>query len=128
MKIAVASEDKIHVSGHLGRCRGFLVFDIENNQIKDSNYLQNTFTNHMRSQGQHTHGHNHGDGHGHDRLVKALGDCEYLIFSSGGRRVIDDLEAANIKPILTNEPKVDDAINKFLNNELEIKEDSGCTH
>ncbi len=126
MKIAVASEDQLHVSGHLGRCRGFMIFDIDNNEIKNKEYRENTFTNHMMNKGVHNHGEGHG--HGHGRLVAALSDCESLIFSSGGSRVIADLESANIKPVLTDEPIAEDAVNKFLNNELVIKEESGCSH
>ncbi|MGB9678516.1 MAG: NifB/NifX family molybdenum-iron cluster-binding protein [Thermoanaerobacteraceae bacterium] len=40
MKIAVASEGK-DVSMHFGHCEGFLVFNIEENKIKDTTFLPN---------------------------------------------------------------------------------------
>jgi|LGVF01.2.fsa_nt_gb predicted Fe-Mo cluster-binding NifX family protein len=40
MKIAIASEG-INVSGHFGHCEGFLVYEVENNEIKGKEFLKN---------------------------------------------------------------------------------------
>ncbi|AIS52902.1 dinitrogenase iron-molybdenum cofactor biosynthesis protein [Thermoanaerobacter kivui] len=40
MKIAVASEGK-EVSMHFGHCEGFWIFDVENEEIKNSTFLPN---------------------------------------------------------------------------------------
>ncbi len=129
MKIAVASNNQQTVSGHVGKCRGFLIYEIENNSILNKNYLENTFTHHRMNQGEdHHHEHNHaeGHGHGHQNLMDALKGCEALIFQSGGWRMIEDLKVNNIKPVLTDEKFSDDAVTKYLKGELLEKEDGAC--
>lgn len=100
MKIAVATNNKKTVVGHVGRCKGFLVYEIEEQKINRIELRENTFTHH--AQGEHHHEHRDG-GHRHGRLVEGLGDCNYLIFKSGGWRMIENLQENNIEPILTNE-------------------------
>ncbi len=46
MKIAVASDDGKIISSHFGRTRGFVIFEIENGEIKDKKYILNAFTGH----------------------------------------------------------------------------------
>lgn len=130
MKIAVASDNQINVTGHLGRCRGFLVYEIEEDEVVKKEYRENVFTNHWRKGNEEHHEHRHGHGHGtgHARLVNGLKDCKTIIFSSGGWRVIDDLTASGIKPFVTDESIADDAINKYLKGELIEKEDGACHH
>lgn len=132
MKIAVASDNQINVTGHLGRCRGFLIYEIQDDKIINKEYRDNVFTNHW----QHGHGeHNEhegsrgqGHGNGHARLVEGLKDCSTVIFSSGGWRVIDDLNKAGIIPFITDELIADDAVNKFIKGELVENEDGVCSH
>ena len=124
MKIAVATNNEKTVAGHVGRCRGFLVYDIEEQKIKRIELRENTFTNH--SQSEHNHEHHSGGGHRHGRLVEGLSDCNYLIFKSGGWRMIENLQENNIEPILTDEKFTDDAVNKFLEGKLEIRELKDC--
>ena len=130
MKIAIASNDLKHVTGHLGRCKSFIIYNAESGKITGKEIRQNTFTHH--SQGNHgeQHHHEHGEGHHHSHaaLVDALKDCEALIFQSGGWRVIEDLKAGNIVPFLTDERMADEAAEKYLKGELSQKEDNTCDH
>jgi predicted Fe-Mo cluster-binding NifX family protein len=130
MKIAIASNDLKHVTGHLGRCKSFIIYIAESGKITGKEIRQNTFTHH--SQGNHGQGHQHehGDGHQHSHaaLVDALKDCEAVIFQSGGWRVIEDLKAGNIVPFLTDERMADEAAEKYLKGELSQKEDNACDH
>ncbi len=131
MKIAVASNNKTSVSGHIGRCKGFLIYETDENSIISKSYLENTFTHHrmhQQEEGQHEHHHGEGHGHGHQNLIDALNGCSALIFQSGGWRLIEELEANGIKPVLTDERIADDAVTKYLNGELEIKEENSCHH
>lgn len=129
MKIAVATNNGENVTGHLGRCRSFLVYTIENEEIKERELRTNTFTHH--GSGEHQHGkHEHGAGehrgHSHGALVQGLNDCKAVIFQSGGWRVINDLERANIKPVLTDESFADSAVEKYIAGTLEEKPDNTC--
>lgn len=131
MKIAVATNDQIRVTGHLGRCRSFLVYETNDSQIVNKELRENTFTHHRMSQEhEHEHQHHHGEegGHSHQALIDGLKDCSHVIFQSGGWRVIEDLKVNNITPVLTDERIADDAVLKFLKGELAIKEDNSCDH
>lgn len=127
-KIAVATDDHIKVAGHVGRCKAFIVFEIENNNIKSKVIRNNSFTNHNNRDHNHNEEHHHGEGHGHvhHNLVNGLKDCEAIIFSHGGWRLIEDLKANNISPVLTDELFAEDAVKKYLEGKLEIKDENVC--
>lgn len=142
MKIAVASNDGIHVTGHLGRARQFIVYTVEERKVVDREFRDNTFTNHGRSGHQHhgehdhhhDHDHDHGHGHqhhgegghSHNGLINGLRDCEVILFTSGGWRVVEDLKAAQIYPFMTNEPVADVAIEKYLEGTLDEAAGNTC--
>ena len=127
MKIAIASNDLKQVTGHLGRCKSFIIYNVESGKIVGKEIRQNTFTHHR--QGNHEeHGHGDGHNHSHAALVEALSDCEVVIFQSGGWRVIEDLKAGNIIPFLTDERIADKAAEKYLKGELVEKLENSCEH
>ncbi len=128
MKIAVATNNKETVAGHVGKCRAFLIYEIEDKKIKRIEYRENTFTNHGRGSHDHNHehGYGHGMGHGHGHLVEGLQDCSSLIFKSGGWRMIENLQENNIQPIITDEKSADTAVEKFIKGELEEKDLEDC--
>ncbi|HDZ58681.1 MAG TPA: hypothetical protein ENH47_01270, partial [Ignavibacteriales bacterium] len=110
----------------------FLIYKIKDGKVVDKELKKNNFTNHGHGPGNHEHGYEHhghngrGHGHGHNRLIEGLGDCKYLIFKSGGWRIIDDLEVNGIHPIITDVKFADDAIDKFIKGELEELELEDC--
>ena len=66
MNIAVASDDKVHVSGHIGRCKSFIVFKADKEKILNKEIRENVFTNHHHGEGRG------GGGNGHNRLIERL--------------------------------------------------------
>lgn len=125
MKIAVASDNGIRLTGHVGRCNMFLVFDINEKEIINIEKRNNSFT--MHKQGDHEHNHNHGNHNGrHAGILKGLTDCQYLICSSAGPGLITDLTANKIEVILTEETEAETAVNKFLSGELISDPDRKC--
>lgn len=124
MKVAVASDDKITVTGHVGRCNGFIIFTIENGTIVSKEYRENIFTNHRMHNHENHHGEKHG--HGHHGLIDGLSDCNALIFNHGGMRLIEDLEANNITPLITDEVNAESAVLKYISGELTINEENVC--
>ncbi len=127
MKIAVVTDNELTVAGHAGRCRAFLVFETENKKIINKEVRINTFTHHRQhTHNQHEHHHGERHNHSHNALIDGLKDCKVLIFSHGGRRLVDDLKANNIKPILTDEALAEDAVLKYLDGTLVINEDNVC--
>jgi predicted Fe-Mo cluster-binding NifX family protein len=127
MKIAVATNDQQRVTGHIGRCRSFMVFELENGTILGKELRNNTFTSHGSKEAHH-HDHNHGEGagHHHTRLIEGLKDCTYLISSGGGWRVVEDLKANNITTLFTDEVFIEAAMEKYLKGELKNNADLVC--
>ncbi len=125
-KIAVATNDGKRVTGHIGRCRSFMIFELNDEKIVNKELRDNMFTHH-RMHHEHQH-HGEGGGHSHADLINGLKDCSYLISSGGGWRVVEDLKQNNITPIFSDVELIDDALDKFMKGEL--KDDAGliCRH
>lgn len=125
MKIAIATDDFSTVTGHIGRCNGFIFYEIDNDKIISKVERENSFTNHH---GEHQHGHHDGNhNHSHSRLVDALKGCSHLICTNAGWRVVEDLKQNNIQVVFTNESNADLAAIKLSTGELVINEDGVCT-
>jgi predicted Fe-Mo cluster-binding NifX family protein len=123
MKIAVASDDERSIASHFGRTRGFLVFEIEDGEIKAKEYRLNTFTGHARGL--------EGAGHALDRhgpILAALNDCTVVVSHGMGRRIYEDLKQAGIEVFIVEETKADKSVDLYLRGELADKPELGCDH
>ena len=58
-KIAIATNDHKRVTGHIGRCRGFAVYEIDEGKITNKEIRENLFTQHRKDGHGHQH---HGEG------------------------------------------------------------------
>ena len=123
MKIAVASDDFINVTGHVGRCNGFLIYEIEGNEIVNVKEIENNFTHHKMSGGEN---HSHSHGHSHAGLLEGLSECSHLICTSAGWRLRDEFEQNNKQLVFTNENDAETAVKKFISGTLEINESGTC--
>ena len=112
MKIAIASDDKNLISHHFGKALGFVVFDIQNNKIVSKSYRENI-------------GKNSGEcgSCNHSTMINNIKDCEVVISYGMGQRIYADLINNKIKPIVTEEDNVEDALKKYLKNKLINRED-----
>lgn len=126
-KIAIATNDQQKVTGHIGRCRAFMVYEIDGEKITNKELRENQFTNHRRGGAHHQH-HGEGGGHSHNHLIEGLKDCKYLISSGGGWRVVEDLKQHNINTLFTDVELVEDAVNQFIKDELKNDADLVCNH
>jgi predicted Fe-Mo cluster-binding NifX family protein len=125
MKIAVATNDEQTVSGHIGRCRAFVVFEIEEGKIISKEFRENVFTSHHKPEAVH-HEHGEGAGHNHSQLIEGLKDCSALISHGGGWRVVEDLRQNNIQPIFTDMILVDDAVRSYISGSLVHQSELTC--
>jgi predicted Fe-Mo cluster-binding NifX family protein len=127
MKIAVATNDQRRVTGHIGKCKAFMVYEIEGKKVINKELRENLFTNHRMQGHDHQH-HGNGGGHSHTHLIEGLKDCEYLISKGGGWRVVEDLKQHNIKTLFADEELIEDAVNKFITGELKNDSELICSH
>jgi len=107
MKIAVASDDQTTISHHFGKAEGFVVFTINGNQIKNREYRPNK-------------GKNTGECHScdHETMINNIKDCAVVISYGMGQRIYDDLCSHNIQAVVTDETSVDDAVRRYLQQDL----------
>lgn len=130
MKIAVATDDFINVSGHVGRCAGFLVYDIEKGEVVSIEERKNSFTNHSMGGNEHhshlQHGSGHGSNDGHKRLAEGLKDCKYLISHGMGRRLVEEIKIFGITPLVTSEMNAELAAVKLEQGDLKMEEKFIC--
>jgi predicted Fe-Mo cluster-binding NifX family protein len=122
MKIAIVSDDGKTIASHIGRARGFVIFEVEAKEVKKQEYLPNTFTGHARGlEGKHNADH-------HGPILEALGECKVVISHGMGRRIYDDLKEAGIEVFITEEENVKRALDKYLKGELMDRPEMGCNH
>lgn len=129
MKIAVATNDNITITGHVGRCKAFIVFDVNEKDILSSEIRLNSFTHHnqlSQTEEHNLHNHSHEHGHGHGGLIEGLRDCSYVLFQGGGWRLVEDLKTNNITPVLTSEVDAATAVRKLIKGELVSNENNIC--
>jgi len=124
MKIAVSTDDYKNISGHVGRCEGFLIFTVDNGEIKNKENRENLFTHH-RSNAHHHDGKMDGR-YGYGKLASGLSDCSYLICQDCSWQLVEDLKQAGIKSIMTWETDAETAAVKLEKGELEVDEDLIC--
>lgn len=126
-KLAIATNDGIRVTEHIGRCRSFMIYELNNLKIIKKELRENVFTHHRVSE-HHEHPHGEGGGHSHAGLIEGLKDCSYLISHGGGWRVVEDLKRNNIITLFTNVEVIEDAVNQFIKGELKNDADLVCRH
>jgi len=105
MRIAIASENGIDVSGHLGRCAGFVIYDIAEGGARQVEFRENIFTHHHTAgcEGEEPSQHR-----SHNALLSALSDCQIVISRGMGRRIRDDLASVGLEGIVTDITSVKD--------------------
>jgi predicted Fe-Mo cluster-binding NifX family protein len=127
MKIAVASDDGITLTGHVGKCEMFIVFDIKDKEIINVEKRLNSFTMHKTGNHQHEHHQHEQQGAGrHTGIINGLKDCNYLFCCSGGPGLIDDLKSNGIQTFFTEEMEAEKAVKLFLDDKLENDPDKQC--
>jgi predicted Fe-Mo cluster-binding NifX family protein len=126
MKVAVASDDKTEITGHVGKCKGFLIYEIDNNRIVRTDYRINQFTNHARGKDTGSTELNREGHDAHKNLAEGLKDCRYLISHGMGRRLVEDLAIYMIEPIITSELIPEQAVVKLIRGKLQTEETLIC--
>ncbi len=121
MKLAIATDDRKAVASHFGRCGGFEIVEIRDDQILNRTYRENTFTGHARGMQGH-----HGEKHG--AILEALEDCDLVISHGMGRRIYLDLQEAGIESLITSEAEINRVLDAYLSGVLEDFPERGCDH
>ncbi len=127
MKIAIPTNDQITISKHFGRSKGFFIVEIENNEIINKVYKENTNNNHSKGLHLH-HSHDKEHNHNHKHILDAIEGCKTVISGGMGKRLYKDFENNNIQVFMTQENDIETAVKLFITNELDINRKELCNH
>lgn len=127
-RIAVATNDKMLISNHLGRAEYFAVYTISADSILDKAYIRNSFTQHKKAGAHNGMSPDHAK-HDHSDLINALRDCQLVLARGIGSRMAEALKAAGIQGyVVVEEGTMEEIIQKYIEGELIINRDGGCSH
>ncbi len=99
MRIAVTSQDTVTVTGHAGRCRRFLVFEVTDGRVAEPTTVEideaQTF-------------------HGSHEVPAALQGIGALITGGMGEGLFNRLTTIGVTPVVTTEPSPRAAVTAFV--------------
>ena len=131
MKIAVITDDGKTISRHFGRAKYYLVLEIEEGEVKNSEMREKLGHFHFANQGHNEEDHeqSHGEGHGmdatshrkHSQMAESISDCEAIICGGMGMGAYSSMQTFEIKPIVTDKVTIEDALKDYIEGSLEDK-------
>jgi predicted Fe-Mo cluster-binding NifX family protein len=130
MKIAAVTEDGITISQHFGRAPYYVVVTIADGKVVSKEVRDKVGHAQFASEHQEEHHpagqENDPRGHGfdpaaqnrHARMVAVIQDCDILLARGMGAGAYSGLAQANIRPILTDIPTIDEAVQAVLRGDI----------
>jgi predicted Fe-Mo cluster-binding NifX family protein len=114
MRVAVPTNDGEMISGHFGRSRKFLVFEVEGGRVVGRSVKENAGPN-----GEHSHG----------GVLQALAGCDVVIAQQMGDGMAAALESRGVKRVSSGHARtVEEAVRLYLEGELAAEPAGGCGH
>jgi len=117
MKIAIASDDWVTISSHLGNNKGYVIFELEGSKIKSQEYRSSNIpaqevelNGPVRKVDKNK------------RILKAIGDCDVLILKRSEERQMNGISISSFNIVLTDETFVENVLDLYLSDFL-IKND-----
>ncbi|MBP1628779.1 MAG: Dinitrogenase iron-molybdenum cofactor biosynthesis protein [Holophagaceae bacterium] len=122
MKIALPTMDGKTISDHFGRCRAFLVFELEGSAILGREERPNAQGGgEPHDCGQHGHGHDHG------AFARLLSDCQAVIVKNMGPGAARAIEGAGLKIYRANPSATpEEAVFRLMGGGLEPLGEASC--
>lgn len=109
-KIAVVSDDGVHLSMHFGKAKEYVVLTVEDGQVVNREVRDRS----SLVQGHHDHQHGHGHGHDHGAMARAISDCQVLLTGGMGRPAYESMKRAGLETIVTDIREIDRAVQAYL--------------
>jgi predicted Fe-Mo cluster-binding NifX family protein len=120
MKIAAVSDDGITISQHFGRAAYYVVVTVQNDQIvareqrEKMGHAQFGGETHAEGADPRGHGFDPAAQSRHARMASAIADCQVLLARGMGAGAYDSMQAAGIRPVVTDIANIDDAVKAYL--------------
>jgi len=104
IKIAIPTNDRITVAKRTGRCKEFLIVDINGEDVI-LDYVENNHT--------HEDEEEHEGEHSHTEIVEILEGIDLLLVINIGKNLKKDVERGKIKYQKTTETNIEKIISKY---------------
>lgn len=116
VKIAIPSDDGRNISPHFGRCRYFIIYEIEGNKVNSKTVRDNLCCPHRANICPKTVSVQTSEFIEtiRNEVVSEIRNCQVLIGRYMNQSAIHNLSSHNIKVILVDEKDADVAIDKYL--------------
>ncbi|NWJ46989.1 MAG: hypothetical protein HXX08_14095 [Chloroflexi bacterium] len=133
MKVAAVSNNGTSISAHFGKARYFVVLTIEAGKIANREVIDReavvetpiqsgTNGRALNVINQHSHEHEHDSknhtGNGKHHNIEPIAGCEAVLSRGMGMGMLQRLEQANIRAILTDVMSIDEAVEAYLGGKL----------
>ncbi len=103
MRVAIGTDDLTTIrSGHFGESKYFKIFEVENGRAMEAEVRENPF---LQPESEDTH--HHGEA---KKIMSFLKDCDIFIARSMGLHSIPKLIKMGIKPLITREKEIHQAV------------------
>ena len=110
MKVAIPTNDQVHIFERTGRAAGFLLVDIENGAVTAQKYIDNPHKHDDHEEEDHEHEH----GHNHHELMEVLEGCSFLVGLRVGKHMRGDLDEAKITFWKSADKTIEQALTAFI--------------
>jgi len=116
MKIAIPSDDGRNISSHFGRCRYFIIYEIEDNRVKSRKVKENVCCPHRSNICPKTVSIQTKEFIEtiQNQVVSEIVDCRVMIGRYMNENAVDNLKSHNVKVVLVEEKEAEAAIEKYL--------------
>lgn len=123
INIAAVTDDGLTISQHFGRAKFYEVLFVENGKVvKRERREKLGHHNFADEEHQHHAGEQHGlDEHSHSKhisMAEAIKDCQILLARGMGNGAYQSMLQLNIKPVVTDIRKIDDAVKAVINGKI----------
>ena len=125
MKIAVPTNDGATISEHFGRSANFLIFEIENGQIK-SRELKTNGMEHSHAQGACDHHSAESKPHSHAGILAALEGCGLVICAGMGQRAAEALRNCGTQIVVAPPASAEETVVAYLAGKLTPQTERFC--
>jgi predicted Fe-Mo cluster-binding NifX family protein len=122
MKIAISTTDGKTICGHLGKCKSFIIYHVDGNEVLKKEAIQ--VGGACPSSGGDGHGHAHG-GHAHN--VSPFDGCYAVITQGMGQGMLNALAQKGIRPVITELSDPDMAVRMLMLGDLKQTHKSSCS-
>jgi predicted Fe-Mo cluster-binding NifX family protein len=122
MKIAVVSDDGTTISQHFGRAMFYVVSTVEGGKVVSKEKRPKAGHHTFAAHEQHPEGECHGfdaDAQAkHRTMADTIADCQVLLAGGMGRGAYESLKSYNIKPVVTDVERIDEAVQLYVDGKL----------